>query len=83
MNISLILLKDQFYLSPGREGKGKFFGGEGVSHTVFREDEGGKGDQSSPTEYNGVYSLNYRLGGVGQRFFSGGLKGGPAVANRI
>lgn len=54
-----------------------------VSHTVFREDEEGKGDQSSPTEYKGVYSLNYRLGGVGQRFFSGGLKGGPAVANRI
>ena len=74
MKILLILLRDQFYLSPG---------GEGVSHTVFREDEGGKGDQSSPTEYKGVYSLNYRLGGVGQRFFSGGLKGGPAVANRI
>ena len=38
MNISLILLKDQFYLSPGREGNGDFFF-LGGAHIVFRGNE--------------------------------------------
>ena len=41
MNISLILLKDQFYLSPGREGNGDFFFW-GRGHIVFRGNEGRK-----------------------------------------
>ena len=41
MNTSLILLKDQFYLSPGGEGNGEFFLG-GWGHIVFRGNEGRK-----------------------------------------
>ena len=53
---SLNLLKDQFYLSPEREGDGGFFWG--VESNGFQGGmKGGREDQSSPTEYKGDHSL--------------------------
>ena len=42
MKRSLILLKEQFYLSPGKEGNG-FFSRGGGGHMVFKGNEVGKG----------------------------------------
>ena len=57
MNISLILLKDQFYLSPGRKGNGDFFFLGGGVTSFLGGMKGGRKDQSSPTVYKGDYSL--------------------------
>ena len=74
MNISLILLKDQFYLSPVREGNGDFFLGGGVT-SFLGGMKGGRKDQSSPIVYRGDYSLYLSPGRGGRE--------DTAVANRV
>ena len=78
------------HLSPGRGGTEDFWGAHG-----FLGDH--REDQSSPIEYKRVYSLylspgkggieDFFLGGgvrfLGDFWFSGRLKGGSVVANRV
>ena len=67
---SLNLLKDQFYLSPEREGDRGFFGG--VESNGFQGGmKGGREDQSSPTEYKGDHSLYLSPGRGGTEVFGG------------
>ena len=75
MNISLILLKDQFYLSPGREGNGDFFFLGGGVTSFLGGMKGGRKDQSSPMVYKGDYSLYLSPGRGGRE--------DTAVANRV
>lgn len=88
MKRSLILLKEQFYLSPGKEGNG-FFSRGGVVTWFSGGMKWGREDLSSPTEYKGDYSLHLSPGRGGTEdfwgvtWFSGVLKEGPVVSNRV
>lgn len=76
MKRSLILFKDQFHLSPGKEGNRDF--SRGVVTWFSGGMKWGREELSSPTEYKGDYSLHLSPGRGrtkdfwGVTWFSGG-----------